>query len=325
MGFGWKTQAAELYIDPNGKVIIRDAEIASLNNNVITIRLLETRWVLFVGSGAMVTNASGEAITVWQLQKGHMVYVEGGIKEVGGGKVEIDVKLLRDLSIAGSGKAVVIPEIRSSAPPQVQQQVCISPPPPPVSAQPSLSEPSPATIDQALSSNKVTVKRLQKGTRGEEVKKLQEVLHARGYLKEDEMTGFFGAATEGAVKKIQKANGISPEGFVGPLTAALIDSLSIKDKNVKPSQQEALTPKQEIGGRGITQDLSLGDKGPEVVTLQEFLQRGAWGIPDDGPVTGYYGKVTAKAVTKFQQANGLEAIGVVGLRTRGLINKLLAK
>lgn len=75
----------------------------------------------------------------------------------------------------------------------------------------------------------------------------------------------------------------------------------------------------------LTLDLRAGMRGGEVIILQEFLQKNNWGIPNDGPVTGYYGRVTEAAVRKFQAANNLPAVGVVGPRTRELINRQLAK
>lgn len=77
--------------------------------------------------------------------------------------------------------------------------------------------------------------------------------------------------------------------------------------------------------RILTVNLYPGMRGEEVKILQEFLQKGGWGIPDDGPVTGFYGKVTELAVKKFQSAKGFEAVGFVGFKTRALINELLQK
>ena len=52
---------------------------------------------------------------------------------------------------------------------------------------------------------------LKKGSKGEQVKQLQEFLG----LKAD---GIFGPGTERAVKDFQKANGIRFDGIVGPQT-----------------------------------------------------------------------------------------------------------
>lgn len=73
----------------------------------------------------------------------------------------------------------------------------------------------------------------------------------------------------------------------------------------------------------LTQYLRLGMRGGEVGLLQKFLQKNNLGIPNDGPVTGFFGKVTEKAVMKFQETNNLEATGTVGPKTRSLINPML--
>lgn len=75
----------------------------------------------------------------------------------------------------------------------------------------------------------------------------------------------------------------------------------------------------------LRNDLKRGAQGREVLWLQEFLQRHGWGIPNDGPVTGLFGKVTEGALKRFQQANGLAAIGILDAKTRMLINPWLKK
>lgn len=89
-----------------------------------------------------------------------------------------------------------------------------------------------------------------------------------------------------------------------------------------PAAVLAPAPTSSAGGI-LTQTLRLGMRGREVTILQEFLQKGDWGIPNDGPVTGYYGKVTVNAIKKFQIANGLPPEGEVGPKTRAIINELL--
>lgn len=57
---------------------------------------------------------------------------------------------------------------------------------------------------------------VKKGSKGEAVRKLQEMLNAKGYkLTED---GDFGSKTEAAVKAYQKANGLEVDGEVGEKT-----------------------------------------------------------------------------------------------------------
>jgi peptidoglycan hydrolase-like protein with peptidoglycan-binding domain len=65
---------------------------------------------------------------------------------------------------------------------------------------------------------------LKKGMRNDEVKKLQLVLIAKGYLDADP-TGFYGSQTTKAVKEFQMKNGIIHTGeLVGPSTRAAIEA-----------------------------------------------------------------------------------------------------
>lgn len=72
----------------------------------------------------------------------------------------------------------------------------------------------------------------------------------------------------------------------------------------------------------LTKRLQIGSTDKEVKTLQEFLKRDPEVYPE-GLVTGYYGALTEKAVKKFQEKNGIEAIGVVGPKTLEKINKVI--
>lgn len=326
-GFAISARAAELYVNSDGKVKISDAEVTYLNNNIITVTLWGTRWIFFVDvadSNIKLTNASGEPITVWQLITGHKLYVEGLMRDTGVGKIEVNVKLLRDLSLRGSGPVVPSTSLLGAAAASLGALI----PRPQNTAAGTRAKSQETAVPSA--SSKVY---LERGMAGAEVKALQEVLVGIGYLQDDEATGFFGEATERAVKRLQKANGLAQEGTVGPLTRQVVDKLQNNKSKISTSASAPIkaempqpTPAPASGGEErITQNLRLGMSGGDVVVLQEFLQKNNFGIPRDGPVTGFYGKVTAGAVTRFQEANGLEAVGDVGPLTRALINKLLNK
>lgn len=90
---------------------------------------------------------------------------------------------------------------------------------------------------------------------------------------------------------------------------------------VVPAKQQEASANKGI----LIQNLRLGMRGGEVSILQRFLQKNNWGIPDDGPVTGYFGGVTKKALMNFQKSKGLAAVGAAGPQTRQLINSLLSK
>lgn len=55
------------------------------------------------------------------------------------------------------------------------------------------------------------------GSRGDAVRKLQELLNALGYDC-GSVDGIFGSKTKAAVLAFQKANGLAADGIVGPLT-----------------------------------------------------------------------------------------------------------
>ncbi len=69
-------------------------------------------------------------------------------------------------------------------------------------------------------------------------------------------------------------------------------------------------------GVGISSTLQLGSTGEEVSLLQSTLMK--LGYYSNG-ITGYFGELTQSAVRQFQTANSLEAVGIVGPKTRALI------
>ncbi|OED30177.1 peptidoglycan-binding protein [Methanosphaera sp. WGK6] len=58
---------------------------------------------------------------------------------------------------------------------------------------------------------------LKLGSKGSEVKELQEILKYKGYYKR-EVDGDYGEYTEQAVKELQENQGNSPDGWFGPKT-----------------------------------------------------------------------------------------------------------
>lgn len=63
---------------------------------------------------------------------------------------------------------------------------------------------------------------LRKGDKGKAVKKLQEALAQRGYLRRNEIDGDFGKITLGALLAFQLENGLDVDGICGPKTAAAL-------------------------------------------------------------------------------------------------------
>jgi len=85
------------------------------------------------------------------------------------------------------------------------------------------------------------------GSRGEEVKKLQEKLGIHA-------DGVFGKLTEVAVKAFQEANGLTPDGIVGPATRAVLNTGN------KRELVDALILVESGGNDYAIGDLDLKDK-----------------------------------------------------------------
>lgn len=82
----------------------------------------------------------------------------------------------------------------------------------------------PETTSQPTPSQKEeTVRDLQIGMYGEDVKQLQTFLSQKGYLRKNETDGDFGKITLGAVLAFQLDNGLTPDGIVGPATRKKIN------------------------------------------------------------------------------------------------------
>lgn len=80
--------------------------------------------------------------------------------------------------------------------------------------------------DQAATELVSFVKNLSVGSQGDDVKALQALLAANPNIyPEGIISGYFGQATERAIKKLQKENGIEQVGSVGPKTRALLNQL----------------------------------------------------------------------------------------------------
>jgi LPXTG-site transpeptidase (sortase) family protein len=73
----------------------------------------------------------------------------------------------------------------------------------------------------------------------------------------------------------------------------------------------------------FTQSLSLGARGADVVALQTALEQKGFLKMPAGIAKGYFGALTASAVSKYQSSVGLSQIGVFGPLTRVKLNEEL--
>ena len=84
------------------------------------------------------------------------------------------------------------------------------------------------------------------------------------------------------------------------------------------------TAKEVKGTLQILKQLKPGMTSEEVKQLQELLSTDPEIYPE-GFVTGYFGRLTEKAVKRFQKKICLEEVGAVGPKTLSKINELLTE
>ena len=84
---------------------------------------------------------------------------------------------------------------------------------------------------------------LTMGTKGKEVKKLQEKLIEKGYLPEGSVDGAYGRQTYNAVKKFQYYNGLKADGIAGRATQTnLFENPEMVDNPEKTEETETPAP-----------------------------------------------------------------------------------
>ena len=71
----------------------------------------------------------------------------------------------------------------------------------------------------------------------------------------------------------------------------------------------------------FTRTLSLGMSGNDVLQLQKLLLQ--QGFYPQGELTGYFGSSTKQAVIRFQLKYSLPATGIIDLKNRNILNKIL--
>jgi peptidoglycan hydrolase-like protein with peptidoglycan-binding domain len=104
---------------------------------------------------------------------------------------------------------------------------------------------------------------------------------------------------------------------------ALLAQLKTLQAQIEALQKQQVDLMKQVGETiALTRELRLGMTSDEVKALQAALAADP-SIYPEGVVSGFFGPLTEKAVRKFQEKNGLEQVGFVGPRTRGLLNLLL--
>jgi peptidoglycan hydrolase-like protein with peptidoglycan-binding domain len=147
---------------------------------------------------------------------------------------------------------------------------------------------------------------LQREAEGSNVKALQKDLIRLGYLS-TEATGYYGNATEVAVKQLQKEYGYEADGIAGSTTLSLLDRLLGRTKTAA------------VSGAASARLLQEGDESSSVAEMQKKLIKLGY---LNTKATGFYGSATTSAVKKLQGKYGYETDGIAGSSTLTLLTKL---
>ncbi len=159
------------------------------------------------------------------------------------------------------------------------------------------------SASKAVGNRTSTSTLLKVGSRGEEVRALQENLTKLGYDTKG-ADGIFGNDTKNAVIAFQRARNLEADGIVGNST---------KSEITKALQEQSSL----AGSDGL---LKVGSRGEEVRALQENLTKLGY---DTNGTDGIFGNDTKSAVVAFQRVHGLSPDGLVGSITKSKINEAL--
>lgn len=153
------------------------------------------------------------------------------------------------------------------------------------------------------------------GKQGDEVRKMQNKLKEKGFLK-DSVDGKFGPETQRAVRKFQKSVGIKVDGKPGEKTlTALYEGTSKINQTRNSELKNQIEPKNP-------RTLYYGCTGARVKELQRALKAAdCYG----GSIDGVYGDLTLEAVKKYQYKRGLHADGMAGSKTLASLNRVSGK
>lgn len=162
--------------------------------------------------------------------------------------------------------------------------------------------------------------RLQKGSQGENVKKLQEALQTLKYYT-GKIDGDYGDMTRTAVMNFQRAYKLTPDGWVGSITCKKLTSLT-DEKEQKDSSTDTKTKTitETIVDNFDCAHTSLKRNSPEtekVKKLQIMLKTLGYYTRQ---VDGIFGVYTEQAVKAYQKQRGHDPDGWFGQKTCSTLN-----
>ena len=199
----------------------------------------------------------------------------------------------------------------------------------------SASQVQPSQNDVSVSQS-YAASTLYNGSKGEDVRQLQQALIDLGFLK-GSADSVFGSKTEAAVRAFQKSAGLTVDGLAGTQTRELAVSKASASKGsatpapvpqstpvpVQPSSSTIGTAAYHIPAAGALfgnnyDTIHPGDSGERVKILQQALIDTGF---LKGKADGVFGENTQKAVIAFQTRWNLTPDGLAGKKTLQTLEK----
>jgi peptidoglycan hydrolase-like protein with peptidoglycan-binding domain len=159
---------------------------------------------------------------------------------------------------------------------------------------------APAAADAALGDQT-----LRQGSKGSEVKELQDWLKGNGYHN-GAVDGIYGPATAGSVQAFQRSAGITSDGIAGLNT---FSKMSLNKKQASPEKSSKASDSSTSSSSSV---LKAGASGSDVRDLQAKLKSKGF---HTGSLDGEFGPLTKSSVIAFQKAAGIGVDGVAGPTT----------
>ncbi len=150
------------------------------------------------------------------------------------------------------------------------------------------------------------------GTRGVDVRRLQDVLTSMGYAP-GPIDGITGPRTIAAVTDFQGDVGLKADGLAGRATRAALKSHYGETVQQSGTVEEETGAEATVASSGI---LRKGSRGEDVRRVQQLLSDRGY---SPGPIDGIFGSRTELAVLSFQEGSSLRVDGLVGPNTRAAL------
>jgi len=163
---------------------------------------------------------------------------------------------------------------------------------------------------------------LEEGTRGADVRRLQQVLTELAY-RPGPVDGVSGSLTIAAVTAFQTDAGLKADGLAGRVTRASLktryaagtmasgaDATSASTVTDTGAESAPPATATTVTASGILRE---GSRGADVQRVQDLLTSAGYA---PGPIDGIFGPKTKVSVLAFQDDHGLRVDGLVGSNTR---------